>query len=180
MKNFFIILFFTYFSISLFAGENRYSFSLSTAQRETTLAEAVIEEETDLFISLEAFFAIDALSGGSWQQGPVVTLFDITNEDDSYADYFYAGWEWIWEFRTNLELIGSVYGVFERSLYKNNEDNNELKLTQKDGYGARLALRVALLDDFGFDIATAKFEVDESGDRTYTYEENSISLVWWF
>ncbi len=179
MNKLYIILLFLTISLNLQA-ENRYSLSASTAQRETTLAEAITEDESEFYLSLEAFFSVDAWSGGDFQQGPVVNFFDITNEDDSYSDYFHAGWQFIWEFRENLEIIGSAYAVFERAFYDNNEDDKELKITLKDGYGAKLALRVAIMDDFGFEVATAKFEVDESGKQTRTYEENSLSLVWWF
>lgn len=70
--------------------------------------------------------------------------------------------------------------MFERAFYDNNQGNKELKITLKGGYSTKLALRIALLDDFGFEVATAKFEVDENGNQTRTYEENSLSLVWWF
>ena len=179
MKKLYLILLFLTIQLNLHA-ENRFSISASTAQRETTLAEAVVSDESEFYFSLEAFFSVDALSGGDLQQGPVVNIFDITNEDDSYSDYFHAGWQFIWEFRENLEIIGSAYAVFERAFYDNSNDDKELKITLKDGYGAKLALRVAVMDDFGFEVATGKFEVDESGNQTRTYEENSLSLVWWF
>lgn len=165
--------------LNLYA-ENRYSFALNTAQREVSIAEAMAEEENEVYLSLEAFFSVDSWSGGDFQQGPVFTIFDITNEDDTYSDYFHAGWQGIWEFRKNLELITSLYAIFERSLYENHENDQTLTITLKDGYGARVALRIAIFEDFGIDLAAGQFEVDETGEETYTYTENSISLVWWF
>lgn len=182
MKKIYLMVLFLVSLIDLHAvdDENTYSFSLSTSSRETTFAESVISDETELYLSLEAFFPITALTAGDLAQGPILTIFDVTNEDDSYSDYFYAGWQWAWEFRSNLQLIGSLYAVFDRAFYKNNDNNQQLTITLRDGYGAKLALRVEILEDFGVDIASGVVEVDESGDRTYTYEETSISLVWWF
>lgn len=180
MKKLYILLLLSLVITINLNAENRYSFSLSTVEREVTVAEAVSKKETELYIGLEAFFSVDGWSGGDFQQGPVFTIFDLTNEDDSFSDYFYAGWQGIWEFRENLELIGSVYAVLERALYKNNENNQQLTITLNDGYGMRLALRVAIFDDFGIDIASAAFHVDENGQGNYTYKETSISLVWWF
>ena len=42
-------------------------------------------------------------------------LIMTTNEDDSDSDYFHAGWQFIWEFRQNIELIGSAYAVFSNT-----------------------------------------------------------------
>jgi hypothetical protein len=175
----FVIVFLAFTSLH---AENRYSFSITTADSSTTYADSLIDADSssDIFISLEAFFSIDSLSSGAFQQGPVITVFDITNSDDSYSDYFFAGWEAIYEYRANIEVIGAAYAIFERSLYKNNDEDQQLNIILKDGYGAKLALRVKLFDDLGIDIATAQFEMDPSGNRSYTYQENSISLVWWF